>query len=242
MKKKIVILVVLTLILCFALAACGEGDPSASAGSTEGQESSNGPENTPDNGLFTEATDTPPTATPAPEKTKVVLDAGHGGIDPGCYFEDVFEKEISLAIVLTLKEKLEASGIQAVLTRSGDQDVDLDERWIMANASGAELFVSIHCNSFPDDTVKGFEGYYYQDPDSKRFAELIFSAAENYPSIHTRSIREEDYRVLRNTVMPSVLLEIGYLSNAAERADLQSAEYQDTLAQAIFDGIIAMLP
>ena len=240
MKKIITIFAVLTLILCFTLAACGEGDPSKSAGGIEGQESPAISDGSSPGPAFS---DTPaiPTATAAPEETKVFLDAGHGGLDPGCGFEGVSEKEITLAIVLALKEKLEYSGIQVVLTRSGDQDVDLDERWMMANASGAELFVSIHCNSFPDDTVKGFEGYYYQDADSKRFAELIFSAAENYPSIHTRSIREEDYRVLRNTVMPSVLLEIGYLSNAAERADLQSGEYQDTLAQAIFEGITAML-
>ena len=258
MKKIITIFAVLTLILCLTLAGCRGGEPSQSTGGLESPETrespaiSDGgrPENTPDRGLSAEATDnippsdTPviPTATAAPEKTKVFLDAGHGGIDPGCIFEEVREKEITLAIVLALKEKLEAAGIQVVLARSGDQDVDLDERWMMANASGAELFVSIHCNSFPDDTVKGFEGYYYQNRDSKKLAELIFSAAENYPSIRTRSIREEDYRVLRNTVMTSVLLEIGYLSNPAERADLQSTEYQDTLAQAIFEGITAMLP
>lgn len=248
MKKKIITFAVLTLILCFTLAGCGEGDPAKNTEEAEGPETSAIPENTPDNGPSAEVTDiftdTPvsPTASTGPEKTTVFLDAGHGGIDPGCGFEGVFEKDITLAIVLALKEKLENSDICVVLTRSGDQEVDLDDRWIMANASGADLFVSIHCNSYPDDTVKGFEGYYYQDSESKRFAELIFSAAENYPSIRTRSIREEDYRVLRNTVMTSVLLEVGYLSNAAERADLQSREYQDTLAQAVFEGIMAMLP
>ena len=250
MKKKIVIFAVLALILCFTLAGCGADGPSETAGDPETRESpamsDGGPENTPDNRPSPEPASSAaplavPTATAAPEKTKVFLDAGHGGIDPGCIFEEVREKDISLAIVLALKEKLEAAEIQVVLTRSGDQDVDLDDRCTIANASGAELFVSIHCNSFSDDTVKGFEGYYYHDPDGKRLAELIFSAAENYPSIRTRSIREEDYRVLRNTVMTSVLLEIGYLSNPAERADLQSAEYQDTLAQAIFEGIMAML-
>lgn len=254
MKKKIMILVVLAIVLCLALANCGVGDPSGSAGNTGDQENptvpgGGRPESTPGaeatdivSGGSTLSNAPAVSAEPAgPKQVKVVLDAGHGGIDPGCVFNEVSEKDITLAIVLTLKEKLEASGISVVLTRSGDQEVDLDERWMFANSSGADLFVSIHCNSYDDDTVKGFEGYYYRDPEDKQLAELIFSAAQNHPSIRTRSVKEENYRVLRNTVMPAALLEIGYLSNAEERANLQSAEYQNTIAQAVFDGITAML-
>lgn len=278
MKKKIMILVVLAVILCLALANCAGDDLSESAGNTGSQESpavsgGGGPEDTPGAETAdivsggTTLSNTPaastgpaasaaptasagpavsaaPTASPepaGPRQVKVVLDAGHGGIDPGCEFNGVSEKSITLAIVLMLKEKLEASGISVALTRSGDQEVDLDERWMFANGSGADLFVSIHCNSYDDDTVKGFEGYYYRDSEDKQLAELIFSAAQNYPSIRTRSVREENYRVLRNTVMPAALLEIGYLSNAEERANLQSGEYQNTIAQAVFDGITAML-
>lgn len=172
----------------------------------------------------------------------VVLDAGHGGTQAGCEFDGILEKDITLSVTLLLKEKLEESGGNVILTRDGDQDVGLDERCAIANTADADLFVSIHCNSYTDDTsIKGFEGYYYQDTEGKRLADLILCASENYPSIKTRSVKEEDYKVLRDTEMPAVLLEIGYLSNAAERADLQSSEYQNTLAQAIFDGIMAML-
>ena len=182
------------------------------------------------------------TAPTIPRAVTVVLDAGHGGTQSGCEFDGVLEKDITLAVTLSLKEKLEESGINVVLTRADDQHVSLDERCAIANASNADLFVSIHCNSYTDDiSIKGFEGYYYQDTDGKKLAELILSAAGNYPSIKTRNVKEENYQVLRETEVPAVLLEIGYLSNAAERADLQSSEYQNTLAQAIFEGISAML-
>lgn len=184
-----------------------------------------------------------PAAPTVTGKVKVVLDAGHGGTEPGCEFTGVLEKNITLAVTLALKEKLEESGIDVVLTREGDQDVSLDERCAIANAASADLFVSIHCNSYIDDTsINGFEGYYYQDENSKRLADLILGAAGNYPSIKTRNVKEENYKVLRDTKMPATLLEIGYLSNKAERTNLQSSEYQNTLAQAIFEGIIVMLP
>ena len=108
-----------------------------------------------------------------------------------------------------LKEKLEKSGVNAILTKDWDQDVSLDERCAIANTAEADLFVSIHCNSYTDDTsIKGFEGYYYQDTEGKRLADLILCASENYPSIKTRSVKEEDYKVLRDTEMPAVLLKL----------------------------------
>ena len=183
-----------------------------------------------------------PTGAIAKSQFTVALDAGHGGTQAGCEFEGILEKDITLSVTLLLKEKLEESGVNVILTRDGDQDVSLDERCAIANSADADLFVSIHCNSYTNDTsIMGFEGYYYQDADGKLLADLIFDALENYPSIKTRSVKEEDYKVLRETEMPSVLLEIGYLSNATERDDLQSSEYQNMLAHAMFNGIIAML-
>ena len=177
-----------------------------------------------------------------PKGLKIILDAGHGGTDPGCVLGDVYEKDITLSVTLALKEKLEGIGVSVALVRSDDRTVDLDDRCAIANASGADLFVSVHCNSFTNTSVKGFEGYYFNgDSDGKRLAELILSAAESDPRITTRSVREETYRVLRKTALPAVLLEIGYLTNDTERAELQSREYQDAIAQAIFDGIVAML-
>lgn len=177
-----------------------------------------------------------------PKKITIFLDAGHGGTDPGCGFDNVYEKDITLSVTLALKEKLEGIGIKVVLTRADDQTVNLDDRCVIANASGADLLVSIHCNSFTSASVKGFEGYYRdEDPDGKRLAELVLSAAESDSRITTRNVKEDTFRVLRKTTMPAALFEIGYLSNQTERADLNTGEYQAAIAQAIFDGIVALL-
>ena len=177
-----------------------------------------------------------------PKKIKIVLDAGHGGVDSGCGFDNVYEKNITLSVTLALKEKLEGIGVDVALTRADDQSVSLDDRCVIANDFGADLFVSIHCNSYTSASVKGFEGYYLNgDSDGKRLAELVLSAAKSDPRITTRNVKEEDFRVLRKTTMPAALFEIGYLSNETERAELQTGEYQAAIAQAIFDGIVALL-
>ena len=186
---------------------------------------------------------TPLTARPIdPKEIKIILDAGHGGIDSGSAFNNVLEKDITLSVTLALKEKLEGIGIDVALTRTDDQGVSLDDRCVIANASGADLLVSIHCNSYTSASVKGFEGYYLNgDSDGKRLAELVLSAAKSDPRITTRNVKEDTFRVLRKTTMPAALFEIGYLSNETERAELQTGEYQAAIAQAIFDGIVALL-
>lgn len=177
-----------------------------------------------------------------PKEIKIILDAGHGGIDSGCGFDNVFEKDITLSVTLALKEKLEGIGIGVALTRTDDQAVGLDDRCAIANASGADLFVSIHCNSYTSASVKGFEGYYLNgDSDGKRLAELVLSAAKSDSRIATRNVKEDTFRVLRRTTMPAALFEIGYLSNETERAELKTGEYQAAIVQAIFDGIVALL-
>lgn len=177
-----------------------------------------------------------------PKEIKIILDAGHGGIDSGCEYDNVSEKDITLSVTLALKEKLEGIGIDVVLTRTDDQAVALDDRCAIANASGADLLVSIHCNSYTSASVKGFEGYYLNgDSDGKRLAELVLSAAKSNPRITTRNVKEDTFRVLRKTTMPAALFEIGYLSNETERAELQTGEYQAAIVRAIFDGIVALL-
>ena len=79
---------------------------------------------------------------------KIVLDAGHGGKEPGCVINGAAEKDITLSIVLLLQEKLESEGAAVVLTRSADYDVSLPDRSEIANNAGANYFISIHCNSY----------------------------------------------------------------------------------------------
>ncbi len=180
-----------------------------------------------------------PPQPPADEYT-VVLDAGHGGVQSGCVFDGVLEKDITLAVTLLAAEKLRAEGATVILTREDDTDVTLDERCQIANDAGADLFVSIHCNSFEDPSVSGFEGYYHNGAEGKRLAESIL-AAVNALGVKARNVKDENFQVIRDTTMPAALMEIGFLSNPAEREKLRSEEYQDTIAQAVADGVLAMM-
>ena len=167
----------------------------------------------------------------------VVLDAGHGGIEPGCEFSGVLEKDIVLSVTLLLQEKLEDMGITVILTRDTDEDVSLSKRSEIANAADADCFISIHCNSYTEDTrINGFEGYYYQSEEGQYLSECILSAAKKH-HINVRKTKEENYQVLRESATPATLLEIGFLSNPEERQALSDTDYQNTLSTAIAEGI-----
>lgn len=176
-----------------------------------------------------------------PDSMVIVLDAGHGGIQAGCEFDGVLEKDITLAVTLLARDKLKDMGITVIMIREEDIDVSLDERCQIANDANADLFVSIHCNSYTEDTsINGFEGYYHDDAKGERLAQYIMDAASTL-AIKTRHVRDENYKVLRDTAMPAALIEIGFLSNPSERKQLQTPEYQETIAQAIADGVLEML-
>lgn len=171
----------------------------------------------------------------------VVIDAGHGGSDGGTVSGECVEKDINLAVALKLKAILEDNKVQVILTRSSDEDVSLSERTSVANGSDADFFISLHCNYFEEDAqVAGLECY-YSSPDateSKEYAENIINAASLDSEIKTRDAKSEDYYVLRNTRMPAVLVEMGFLSNESERQMLLRDDYQETLAQRIAEGIL----
>ena len=179
-----------------------------------------------------------PVAPSIPGEVKIVLDAKHGGDQPGCVIKSATEKDITISIVLLLQEKLESKGAAVVLTRSTDRDVSLLDRAEIANNAGANYFISIHCNSYEDDSsVKGFECYYYQSAEGENLAEAITLSADNH-LITTREVKEESYAVLRETAIPAVLIEVGFLTNTDERGKLLSPEYQELLVEAIASGIL----
>lgn len=152
----------------------------------------------------------------------------------------MLEKDSTLAVTMFAAEKLRAEGVTVILTREDYTDVFLNERCRIANDVGADLFVSIHCNSYTEDTsVRGFEGYYHNGTKGQRLAEYILEAAGAL-GVKTHNVKDENFQVIRDTTMPAALMEIGFLSNPAERVMLQSEEYQNTIAQAIADGVMAM--
>ncbi len=175
-----------------------------------------------------------------PGAPRIVLDAGHGGKDQGTCSGDVLEKDINLSVVEKLAWVLEEHGIEVILTRVDDTKVGLEERAAFANGKEADLFVSIHCNFCEDDAgVRGLECY-YQDGSSggENLAKNIVMRMDEEEKVECRGIRTANYRVLRKTNMPAVLVELGYFSNRTECGLLAEEEYQALLAKRIAEGIL----
>ncbi len=177
----------------------------------------------------------------------VVLDAGHGGGDPGKVgVNDALEKNINLAIVKKLKYYLEKKGFTVILTRDMDiglslpgvphtKSSDLQARKNIALENKPAAFLSIHQNSFPDASQKGAQAFYHASSDSsKHLAECIQEQlCKMDPSNKRQCKANSDYFLLRENPYPSVIIECGFLSNYTEAELLTTKEYQDQLAQTI---------
>ncbi len=172
-------------------------------------------------------------------RTLVFLDAGHGGQDPGTIgIGGLREKDIVLPITMDVAEILRKQGIEVKLTRDSDYFVSLQGRTDMANQVNADLFVSIHANAInlsrPD--VNGLETYYYQT--GRRLAEVIHWNMLNSVNIRDRGIRRARFYVLRHSEMPSVLVEVGFVTGAEDAPRLKNPTHRRQLAEAIARGII----
>ena len=175
----------------------------------------------------------------------IVIDAGHGGFDPGkagVNGED--EKYINLKIAAYLQQYLEESGAIAIITRSTDEALgsskreDMSERKLIVNESDGDIMISIHQNAFTSGSAKGAQVFYYKNSEEgKRLAEDIQQAlCDSLGS--TRSAKSNsDYYVLRTTTIPSAIVECGFLSNSDEETKLNTADYQQKTAWAIYKGI-----
>ena len=176
-----------------------------------------------------------------PEAIRIALDPGHGGVDDGCVKGGVLEKELNLSIAVGVKERLEAMGYQVVLTRDSDCALSLRERVKLAKEAHADIYVSIHQNSSELSGVNGMELYYSVQnagDDSRRLAELIQNHAVKDTGASARAIFEwEELYVVRESAMPSCLIETGFLTNSRERNRLKTSEYQSRIAEGIATGI-----
>jgi N-acetylmuramoyl-L-alanine amidase len=180
------------------------------------------------------------------KKKILVLDAGHGGVDPGtCGGQGTREKDFTLDMVFRLKELLEDAGAYVLLTRSDDSYIGLFERPLMANFHKADLFISIHCNSYTNDrNIRGVEVYYWphaSEPKNagKTLAEQVLTYLIQGTKMENRGVRTNNYAVLVETQMPGILVELGYLSNYAEETLLNQPEFKEKASQSIFQGIIS---
>ncbi|MCB9283614.1 MAG: N-acetylmuramoyl-L-alanine amidase [Lewinellaceae bacterium] len=217
---------------------------------------------------------------------KIVIDAGHGGHDPGCLGPNIYEKDIALGIALKLATAISTQhpDVQVILTRNDDTFIPLHERAQIANRAAADLFISIHCNYIRKAThVNGSETYvlgphkleenlqvalrensvvlheenyesvYGYDPNSPEatiimsmyqnayleqsilFADKVEKHMETSANRHSRGVKQAGFLVLRETTMPSVLIETGFLSNSQEVDYLRTEDGQQQIAGAILD-------
>ena len=227
----------------------------------------------------TETPESTPKAIEYDSRKIVVLDAGHGGIDPGAsgflmtdeekeaYIDAVenddslissmkhgtgeewYEKTIALSVVKKIKENLEDNDIEVILTRRGDTYPTLDERPELANEEGAVIFVSVHLNSTLSEVTmaNGVEVYYStQNNDdelgvtSQELAQEILDCVIDATDANSRGVKSGNLLVNRKCMMPSVLIELGFMNNPEELEHLIDEDYQDKLAAGIARGIIQM--
>lgn len=186
---------------------------------------------------------------------KVLIDAGHGGFDAGASANGILEKDINLSVALKLKQCIEENGGNAIMTReedcstAGSEDAkgksakisDLKNRRAMADESGADIFVSIHMNKFPQEKYKGAQVFYADNSEeSRKLGEIIQKTLpETLNDGNTRAAKGSggSIFILKDVKIPSVIVECGFISNPEEAENLKNNDYQNKLAWAIYLGI-----
>lgn len=186
---------------------------------------------------------------------KVILDAGHGGRDPGKVgVNEAEEKDINLAIVQKVNEILKETEVEVVLTRDKDKMLsegseegtkveDMKARVDMINEEKPALAVSIHQNSYHQEGVKGAQVFYYTySEEGKNAAEIMQSALLELDSDNSRKAKANDtYYLLKRTEVPTIIVECGFLSNWEEAELLAGEDYQEKAARAIAKGILTYM-
>lgn len=189
-----------------------------------------------------------------PDSSKlIVLDAGHGGTDPGAigYIdgEAILEKDLTLEITYKVKEILEEAGYTVSMTRTGDTLPSLTERPAQANEENAAVFVSIHINSVENaPEANGTEVYYATENNgdeygttSEKLATNILNRMLYYMGSTNRGVKTAEHAVTRRCEMPAALVEVGFITNAEEVYNMTTEEYQYKAAQGIAEGIMITL-
>lgn len=175
----------------------------------------------------------------------VILDAGHGGSDEGAKVRHLQEKKITLQTAIQAKKILEEMGYRVLLTRKKDSFISLPKRVSIANQTKALLFISIHCNAASNPLAQGLEIYYYKGGDATKSAKSLFLADTTLQKIlgitgcASRGVKSGRFYVIRETEMPAILVEIGFLTNTEEWANMRSKPYLEKIAKGLAQGIDA---
>ncbi|MED4889221.1 N-acetylmuramoyl-L-alanine amidase [Lysinibacillus sp. FSL R7-0073] len=173
----------------------------------------------------------------------IILDPGHGGKDPGTVKGSVSEKSITLKVSTQVKQLLENAGAKVYMTRTGDTYPSLQDRVDFTQANYGEIFVSVHVNSAANTSAQGTETYYaistgdmYQEDID--LATFVNNQIVNNLNMKNRGVKQEQYYVIRNMVIPSILVELGFLTNTEDHNKMTNDQYVNLFAESIYNGIL----
>lgn len=181
-----------------------------------------------------------------PDAPTIVIDVGHGGTDRGAraHLPYCEEKKVCLLTARLVRQYLDQLGYHVVMTRNTDHFISLPKRVEIASQADANIFVSVHFNSSRSPEAKGIEVFFCEGKDdkvrssaSRKLADAILSRVIRRTSASSRGVKKGNFYVIRETSMPAVLVEGGFISNPAERSLIKSRDYQEKIAQGIADGI-----
>lgn len=170
----------------------------------------------------------------------ICIDPGHGGSDNGAAYGYAEEDDLNLSISFLLRCLLQQKGYEVRMTREKDINISLDHRVAFANTMEVDLFISVHCDAWHNETTKGISTHIYTDTGAKteEVANSIHeSLMDRFPDHTNRGVKRSDFCVLRRTRMPAVLIECEFVSNPDMRAWLREPETHFAIANAITTGV-----
>ena len=166
----------------------------------------------------------------------VVIDAGHGGQDNGGVWGQVYEKHLALDTATRLEANLKRMGYKTVMLRRSDYFLTLPQRVSMSNRYKNAIFVSIHYNYTWKQQVSGLETFYYSS-EGQRLAQCVQSNLVHRTHTVDRNAKFARYYVLRNSTLPAILVEGGFVTNESERNLMKSGGFREAIARSVADGI-----
>ena len=182
---------------------------------------------------------TPTVTTPKPTGKgvrKVVIDAGHGGTDYGAIRDNINEKDITLDVAKQVRDMLVKKGYVVQMTRDGDDYVSLQDRVAISENFMPDIFISIHVNSSTGTEASGIETHYYHQ-ESILLAQTLHASLASAINTKNRGLFKSKFYVINHTTVPAILMEIGFISNSAERAELSGTARRKATAKAIVEGV-----
>ena len=203
--------------------------------------------------------DVVPASAAIDDRPVIVLDAGHGGLDSGAVGKSgVLEKDVNLSVVKHLREMLEMSGFQVVVTRDEDISIydagvegirnqklsDMDNRYEIVQSYPDSIFLCIHQNNFTDPAYFGGQMFYNNNnPDNRTLAQIMQNRFAALQEGNDREIKlsGNELFLLKDNKNPSLMIECGFLSNPEEEALLATTEYQQKLAFSIYCGVLEFI-